>query len=112
MEIVLKNGETIILEITPLIFEYIEEYEGGLEQLKKDAKLSNDEKTSTKYMYATNHLIYSVIASNYDKPLTYRQAVKLVRIEDMEKIIKFIAENIERPREEMKEKSTKFLHKF
>ena len=37
MEIELKNGENLTLEVTPLLLEYIEDYEGGIEQLKKDA---------------------------------------------------------------------------
>ena len=42
MEIELKNGEKIILEVTSLFLEYIEDYEGGLEQLKKDAEGQKD----------------------------------------------------------------------
>ncbi len=37
MEIELKNGETLILEVSSLILEYIEDYKGGIEQLRKDA---------------------------------------------------------------------------
>ena len=36
MEIVLRNGEKIKLDWNPIVLEYLEEYEGGLEQLKKD----------------------------------------------------------------------------
>ena len=35
MEIELKNGEKLILEVSSLLLEYIEDYEGGIEQLKK-----------------------------------------------------------------------------
>lgn len=41
MEIELKNGERLILEVTPLMLEYVEEYKGGIEQLVKDAKGRN-----------------------------------------------------------------------
>lgn len=93
MEIELKNGQNIILEVTPLLLEYIEDYEGGIEQLKKDAKGEKDERGYTKSMYATNHILYSIIASNYDEPLTYRQAVRLVKLEDVEKIVDFVIKN-------------------
>lgn len=88
MQITLKNGENIDLEITPLLLEYIEEYEGGIEQLQKDIK--SDDRT----MLAVNHILYSVICSNYDEPLTYRQAVRLIQINDMEKIADFVVDNI------------------
>ena len=94
MEIELKNGETLILEVSPLILEYLEDYKGGIEQLKKDAEGSKDTNGYTKTMYATNQLLYAVIASNYDTPLTYRQAVRLVKLEDVSKIIGFVIKNI------------------
>ncbi len=93
MEIELKNGEKIILEVTSLFLEYIEDYEGGLEQLKKDAKGQKDKNGYTKTMYATNQILYAIIASNYDEPLTYRQAVRLVKLEDIELIINFVISN-------------------
>lgn len=105
MEIELKNGETLILEVSPLILEYVEDYEGGIEQLRKDAMGQKDEKGYTKTAYATNQLLYAIIASNYDKPLTYRQAVRLVKLEDVPRIVKFANENIpEMENEEIKGK--------
>lgn len=94
LEIQLKNGENIILEVTPLLLEYIEDYEGGIEQLKKDAQGQKDKNGYTKTMYATNQLLYAIITSNYNTPLTYRQAVRLVKLEDMERIVKFVIDNI------------------
>lgn len=94
MEIELKNGEKLILEVTPLILEYVEDYKGGIEQLKKDAQGQKDVNGYSKTMYATNQLLYAIIASNYDTSLTYRQAVRLVKLEDVDKIIKFASENI------------------
>lgn len=93
MEIELKNGEKLILDVTPLLLEYIEDYEGGIEQLKKDAQGQKDERGYSKAMYATNHILYSVIASNYDTPLTYRQAVRLVKLEDVERIVNFVIQS-------------------
>ncbi len=94
MEIELKNGEKLILEVSPLILEYVEDYKGGIDQLKKDAQGQKDANGYTKTMYATNQLLYAIIASNYDTPLTYRQAVRLVKLEDVDRIIKFANENI------------------
>ena len=93
MEIELKNGERIILEVSPLFLEYIEDYKGGIEQLKKDAQGQKNMNGYSKTMYATNQLLYAIIASNYDSPLSYRQAVRLVKLEDIDRIIKFINEN-------------------
>ena len=94
MEIGLKNGEKLNLEVTSLLLEYIEDYKGGVNQLLKDAQGEKNENGYTRSMYATNQLLYAVIASNYDKPLTYRQAVRLVKLEDISRILNFIAENI------------------
>lgn len=94
MEIELKTGEKLILEVTPLILEYIGDYEGGIEKLLKDAQGQKDENGYTRTMYATNQLLYAIIASNYDVPLTYRQAVRLVKLEDVTKIIEFMSKNI------------------
>lgn len=94
MEIELKNGEKLILEVSSLLLEYIEDYKGGIEQLKRDAQGEKDINGYTKSMYATNQLLYAVIASNYDAPLTYRQAVRLVKLEDIDKIAKFVIDNI------------------
>ena len=94
MEIGLKNGEKLNLEVTSLLLEYVEDYKGGVNQLLKDAQGEKNENGYTRSMYATNQLLYAVIASNYDKPLTYRQAVRLVKLEDISRILNFIAENI------------------
>lgn len=93
MEIELKNGEKLTLEVTPLLLEYIEDYEGGIEQLKKDAQGEKDENGYTKTICATNQLLYAIIASNYDEPLTYRQAVRLVKLEDVENIVEFVMQH-------------------
>lgn len=100
MEIELKNGETLILEVSSLILEYLEDYKGGIEQLKKDAQGQKDANGYTKTMYATNQLLYAIIASNYDAPLTYRQAVRLVKLEDISKIVDFVISNIPKLHEE------------
>ena len=93
MEIELKTGEKLTLEVTPLLLEYIEDYEGGITALEKDAQGDVDENGYTRTMRATNHILYSIIASNYKELLTYRQAVRLVKLEDIEKVVKFVLEN-------------------
>lgn len=108
MEIELKNGEKIFLEVTPLLLEYLEDYDGGVEQLKKDAKGVKDSNGYTRTMYAANQLIYALVASNYDKPLTYRQAVRLVKIEDMEEIADYVIKRL--PDKETKTEEIDKLH--
>lgn len=87
MKITLKNGKTIILDWNSIIFEYLCDYEGGLEALKEDVK---EEKNQ---MYIANHIVYSVIRANIDEDLTYRQAISLVNVDDIEKIIDFFNKN-------------------
>lgn len=94
MEIELKNGEKIILEVSSLMLEFLEDYKGGIEQLVKDAQGEKDANGYTKTIYATNQLIYAIVASNYVMPLTRKQAVRLVKLEDVEKIITYINENL------------------
>lgn len=110
MEILLKNGEKLKLEVTSLTLEYIEDYPGGIEKLRTDAQGTKDENGYTKSMYATNQLLYAVIASNYDKPLTYRQAVRLVRLEDINRIAKFVTDNI--PKELTEQHQENFNHRI
>lgn len=112
LEIQLKNGENIILEVTPLLLEYIEDYKGGINQLLKDAQGKKDEDGYTRSMYATNQLLYAIIASNYDKPLTYRQAVRLVKLEDMDKILEFISKNIPSINIIENKEKTEFQHRI
>lgn len=96
MEIVLKTGEKITLEVSSLVLEYLEEYDGGIEQLKKDAKGEKDEYGYSKLMYVTNHMLYSIIASNYNSELTPKQAIRLVKLEDVPKIIEFLYEYLQK----------------
>ena len=66
-------------------------------------------------MYATNQLLYAIVASNYDKQLTYRQAVRLVKLEDIEKIANFVIENIPNITSQKSletDKSTKSMHRI
>lgn len=108
MEIELKTGKKMKLEVSSLLLEYLEDYEGGLEQLKKDAEGQKDKNGYTKTMYATNQILYAVIASNSEEELTYRQAVKLVKLEDIEKIVNFVIEEVDKIKSN---KIVKFNHR-
>ena len=110
MKVELKNGEKLILEVTPLMLEYIEEYKGGIEQLKKDAQGNIDENGYSRKMYAVNQLLYAIVASNYNQPLTYRQAVRLVKLEDIENIINFIIEEL--PNQKLDKFDKEILHRM
>lgn len=88
MEIVLKNGEKIKLDWNPIILEYLEEYEGGLEQLKKDIE-------SKECRFRTfNFMIYCLISAIYPKELGYREAISLVDVNDYDRIVVFIVQNV------------------
>lgn len=88
MELTLKTGKKVFLEWNSLVFEYLEEYKSGIEELNKDLNRDNSR------MYACNHVIYSVIAASIDEEITYRQAVKLVNVEDISKIVDFVLNNV------------------
>lgn len=95
MEIKLKNSEMIHLEIGPLFIEYLDDYNGGLESLLEDFKNKNN------FFCIVNHFAYAIIASNYDKPLKYRECLRLIEITDLEKIVDFISDNMPTIQEQM-----------
>ncbi len=90
MFITLKNGEEIKLKWNPLIFEKLEDYEGGLEKLQQDASDKH------KKFSVINFVIYAVISISYPENLNYKQAISLVDPSDIEKIMNFVDENIEK----------------
>ena len=88
MEITLRNGEVINLDWNPLILEYLEDYEGGIEQLKIDIQ-------NKKQNFRTfNFMLYCVVSVAYPEELTYKEAVSLVDINDIERITTFIVEHV------------------
>ena len=88
MEITLRNGEKITLDWNPIVLEYLEDYDGGIEQLKKDIAAKN-------HQFRTfNFIIYCVISAIYPEELSYREAVSLVDINDIDKIVMFIVKNV------------------
>lgn len=88
MNLTLKNGETINLDVGPLFLEYLDDYEGGIEQLITDWKSKKN------LMYIINFFAYSIIAANYNRPIEKRDSLKLISIEDLEKISNFISEKL------------------
>ena len=87
MNFELKNGKIVNLEIGPLFLEYLDDYKGGIEALISDWKNKNN------VMCVTNHFAYSLIASNCDEKLTYRDVLKLIKLNDLIEIANFIAKN-------------------
>lgn len=90
MVIELKNGIQIKLDWNFLVMEYLEEYEGGLKQLKADI----DRKVNQ--MKLMNQFLYAIVCANYDEVLTRRQAVSLVKMNDLDKIRVFIENNLKK----------------
>ena len=87
MKIILKNGKNVELDWNPIVLEYLEDYEGGINQLIDDIENENCR------FKAFNHVIYSMLLATYPEELTYRQAVSLVNISDYEAITDFIISN-------------------
>lgn len=88
MKITLKNGEEINLEWNAVVLEYLEDYEGGIEQLKQDIE-------TKKHNFKTfNFVIFCMLSAVYPSELRYREAVGLVNINDYDKIITFVVENV------------------
>ena len=88
MEITLRNGEKINLDISPIIFEYLEEYDGGLQQLLEDSK-------GTEHRFlAFNFIVYCFVISSIDEDLNYRQVLRLVNINDYYDIANFVIKSI------------------
>ncbi len=91
LEIELRNGENLILEVTPLFLEYAEDYEGGIKKLQEDMKVLEEDSKGIRVM---NHLLYAIVASNHKEELSYGEAVRLVKIEDIARIVGFINEEL------------------
>lgn len=87
MKLELKNGQCIDLDWNPIVLEYLNDYVGGIEQMKKDISNYNN------LLYIANHLAYSVISANIDESLTFKDVMKLITPNDVDKILNFIIEN-------------------
>lgn len=106
MEITLRNGEKINLDWNPIVLEYLEDYEGGINQLKKDIANKN-------HQFRTfNFIVYCVISAIYPEELSYREAVSLVDINDLDKIVLFIVKNVSELKEIKPEETKQNIKRF
>lgn len=104
MEIILRNGEKIKLDWNPIILEYLEEYDGGIEQLKKDVEDKNCG------FRTFNFIVYCCISAVYPEELSYREAVSLVDINDLDRIVAFIVKNVNEMKQIKNVEQTKRIH--
>ena len=100
----LKNGVNIKLEWNFLVLEYLEDYPGGLKGIEKDMKTHMHE------VRVSNYFCYAVISANYDKKVTYEEAIKLIDLKALKRILKFIRDN-ENEFNEFKKKDQTYLNK-
>lgn len=87
MNLELKNGKKISLDLNPIVLEYLSNYDGGIEQMRQDIK------DKTNLMYVANHIAYSMLCGNIEEKLTFREAMSLIKIEDVNTIIDYIINN-------------------
>lgn len=80
MQIKLKDGQELNIEMNLKVFQYLNEYENGVEGLKKN--LWND----------YNHIIYSVVKANVDDSVDVKKIIPLIKFEDNLKILDFCNE--------------------
>ena len=99
--ITLKNGKKIELEWSFLAMQYLEDYEGGLKQLKIDMKQKKN------LLKIESLFIYAAVRANYDEKLGYQEAIRLVKMEDINTINKFFEENL-RTQNDFKKKGQKY----
>ena len=90
MEICLKNGENIKIEISPLYLEYLDDYDGGINKLISDWKQQKNQ------LYITNFFVYAMIASCLSHPINYRDALKMIKMEDFDRVVIYLSENFEK----------------
>lgn len=103
MEIItLRNGQNIELVWSFLMMQYLEDYEGGLKKLQKDMR------TRQNLLKMQSLFIYATVRANYDEKLGFQEAVRLVDVKDIEKINKFVRENLE-AQNDFKKKDQKFI---
>lgn len=89
IKITLKNGVNARLEWNYLVLQYIEEELGGITKLNKKFLKDNEVKTM-------NTFVYALVQANMDEELTYKQAIRLVKVEDIPEIFDFVQEEIEK----------------
>ena len=101
MVITLRNGKNIELIWSFLILQYLEDYEGGLKQIQKDMKAKRN------LLKIESLFIYAAVRANYDEKVGYQEAIRLVKLEDVNKINEFFSENLKN-QQEFKKKDQKY----
>lgn len=89
LKIILKNGETVRLDWNMLVLQLVEEELGSIDKLTEEFLDNNQMKTFNVFTYA-------LLQANLDEELTFKQAVRLVKFEDMEIIGQFVSDEIEK----------------
>lgn len=89
LQITLKNSDNVRLEWNMLVMQYVEEQIGGINKLTKKYMKNNEIKVM-------NIFTYALLQANYDEELTYRQAIELVKFDDMEDISNFVNSELEK----------------
>ena len=84
MEIELKNGRRLLLDLNPIVMEYLADYDGGIEQMRQDIKNNKN------LIYVGNHIAYSMISGNLEEKLTFKEVMSLIKIEDVYAILDYI----------------------
>lgn len=102
MEVItLRNGKNIELVWSFLVLQYLEDYEGGLKQIQKDMKAKRN------LLKIESLFIYAAVRANYDEKVGYQEAIRLVKLEDVNKINEFFSENLNN-QQEFKKKDQKY----
>ena len=99
--ITLRNGKRIELVWSFLVLQYLEDYEGGLKQIQKDMREKRN------LLKIESLFIYAAVRANYDEKVGYQEAIRLVNIEDVNKINEFFSENLKN-QQEFKKKDQKY----
>ncbi len=99
--ITLRNGKNIELVWSFLVLQYLEDYEGGLKQIQKDMKAKRN------LLKIESLFIYAAVRANYDEKVGYQEAIRLVKLEDVNKINEFFSENLKN-QQEFKKKDQKY----
>lgn len=86
MQIKLKNNQELNIEMNSKVFQYLNEYENGVNGLKADLIPNKN------LWNAYNHIIYSVVKANVDDSVDVRKIISLIKFEDNLKILDFCNE--------------------
>lgn len=82
-KITLKTGQVVKLDWNYLVLQTIEEEVGSLKKLNKKYIKDNEIKVF-------NIFAYAIIQAAMDEEITLKQAIRMVEFKDMEKIAKFV----------------------